>query len=85
MSSLEVIETKVDALSQGQVETQRSIRDIDSCIRGDGLGEPGLSSRVSQLETFHLELRRLFRWVAAGIVGLFTNLLWEVVSHWPQA
>ena len=85
MTSIELIGAKVDQIADTQLETQQAIEKIDLSIRGDGLNEPGLASRVADLEKFSTEIRRLIRFIVLGVIGLFGNLAWEVFQAYAKS
>ncbi len=75
----------VESMQTQQTEIREAMRDVDLAIRGDGMGGPGLAHRVVQLEQFQEQIQGLVRWVTFGVLGLFANLLWEIVHAYLAA
>lgn len=80
MSSIEVLNAKMDQLTITQRATNQTLHGIDLAIRGDGRSTAGLAQRVAQLEQFQHEIKRLVRWAIFGVLGLFGNLIWGIVQ-----
>lgn len=57
--------------------TGRTVRNLDVTIRGNGTA--GLTERIRSIERWQSSVQRLV-WIGViGVVGLFGNLLWEIL------
>ena len=85
--TLETLGIRLQSVQDDTEGLREKITAIDVAIRGNG--EPGLKrgmvqidNRLQRLEDWRESVRRLTTVSIVAVIGLFVNLLWQIITTW---